>query len=76
MFAAHTTSIAILAALGFGAGAAAINKARNVTAQSECSTLVSGVTGFFNEYSHFPEVSGGNSDTTTITDSCEKAMPR
>ena len=25
--------------------------------------------GFFNEYSHFPEVSGGNADTTTITDS-------
>lgn len=61
--------IAILAALGFGAGAAAINRAKKLTAANDCTNLVQGINGYFQEYSHYPEVSGGNADTTSLTDS-------
>ncbi|MDA0767955.1 MAG: type II secretion system protein [Verrucomicrobia bacterium] len=63
--------IAVLAALGFGAGATAINNAKKLTAQNECASLVLAVNGYFGEYSHFPEIDsgGGNDDLDAKTDS-------
>lgn len=60
--------IAILAALGFGAGSTAINNAKKLTAKNECTNLVHAVNGYFDEYSHYPEVGGGGSDTDALTD--------
>ena len=62
--------IAILAALGFGAGAAAINSAKKLTAKNECTNLVLAVNGYFHDYSHFPNIDGGgSSDVESLTDS-------
>ena len=64
--------IAVLAALGFGAGAMAINNARKLTAKNECTNLIHGVNGYFDEYSHFPDLSnggGGDEDVDSLTDS-------
>jgi prepilin-type N-terminal cleavage/methylation domain-containing protein len=63
--------IAVLAALGFGAGAIAINNAKKLTAKNECASLVLAVNGYFGEYSHFPEVGSGgsNNDLDAKTDS-------
>lgn len=61
--------IAILAALGFGAGATAINSAKKLTARNECANLVLAVNGYYDEYSHYPDTGGGGGDTIVETDS-------
>jgi prepilin-type N-terminal cleavage/methylation domain-containing protein len=62
--------IAVLAALGFGAGATAINNAKKLTAKNECTNLVHAVNGYFDEYSHFPDVGDGSTgDVDSLTDS-------
>ncbi len=48
--------IAILAAMGFGAGALAIDKARRVHALSDCSNLVQGIQAFYDDYNSLPDV--------------------
>ena len=61
--------IAVLAAAGFAAGAAALNRARKVSAQSVATSVANAVEQFYSEYSALPEVgaatglsteSGGN----------------
>ncbi len=61
--------IAVLAAAGFGAGAAAIEKARRTTAQSTAVALESAVNNFFTEYGSMP--STGTSDAPVKTDFSE-----
>lgn len=47
--------IAVLAAAGFAAGNAAIQKARKVTCLASCTALESGVNNFFTEYGYMPK---------------------
>ena len=62
--------IAVLAAMGFGAGAVAINNARKLTARADATSLVGAVEGYFDEYNHLPEVGGGGGggDTDSLSD--------
>lgn len=57
--------IAVLAAAGFAAGNAAIQKAKKVTALSSATALESAVNNFFNEYNYMPQE--GTSDSTVNT---------
>ena len=50
--------IAVLAAMGFGAGAMAINNAKKLTTRAAATSLVGAVEGYFDEYNHLPEISG------------------
>ena len=50
--------IAVLAAMGFGAGAMAINNAKKLTTRAAATSLVGAVEGYFDEYNRLPEVSG------------------
>lgn len=65
--------IAVLAAAGFAAGNAAIQKAKKVTALATCTALESAVSNFFTEYGSMPkegtkdEVVKTDTDTTLIT---------
>jgi prepilin-type N-terminal cleavage/methylation domain-containing protein len=59
------TIIAILAAAGFGAGAAAIQKAKRATAQSTAVALESAVNNFFTEYGSMPSTGTADADVTT-----------
>jgi len=56
--------IAVLAAAGFAAGNAAIQKAKKVTALATCTALESAVNNFFTEYGSMPKT---DTDTTLIT---------
>jgi prepilin-type N-terminal cleavage/methylation domain-containing protein len=47
--------IAVLAAAGFAAGNAAIQKAKKTTAMASCTALESAVNDFFTEYSYMPQ---------------------
>jgi general secretion pathway protein G len=47
---------AVLAAMGFGAGAMAINKANNAHALSDCTGLVTAVKGYYDDNSTLPDV--------------------
>ncbi len=57
--------IAVLAAAGFAAGNAAIQKAKKVTALSSATALESAVNNFFNEYNYMPDK--GTADATRNT---------
>lgn len=46
--------IAVLAAAGFSGGAAAMNRARKVTAQAAATSIASSVEQFYSEYSRLP----------------------
>lgn len=48
--------IAVLAAMGFGAGAMAINKAKKTHALSDCSNLVQAIQAFYDDYNTLPDV--------------------
>ena len=61
--------IAVLAAAGFAAGNAAIQKAKKVTALASATALESAVNNFFNEYGTMPV--DGTTDVTVQTDSAE-----
>lgn len=50
--------IAVLAAMGFGAGSMAINKAKKTKAFSDCGGLVQAVQAFYTDYQTLPEVDG------------------
>lgn len=58
--------IAVLAAAGFAAGNAAINKARKVTCLNQATGIEQAVNGFFTDYGYMPKE--GTSDTTVETD--------
>jgi prepilin-type N-terminal cleavage/methylation domain-containing protein len=63
--------IAVLAAMGFGAGAVAINNARKLTARADATSLVGAVEGYFDEYNHLPEVASATNsqeDTDSLSD--------
>jgi prepilin-type N-terminal cleavage/methylation domain-containing protein len=59
------TIIAVLAAAGFGAGAAAIQKAKKTTAQSTAVALESAVNNFFTEYGSMPSTGTADADVKT-----------
>ena len=61
--------IAVLAAAGFAAGNAAIQKARKVTSLASATGIESAVSNFFTEYGSMP--SDGSADTTVETDLAE-----
>ena len=48
--------IAVLAAMGFGAGAMAINKAKRTHALSDCTNLVNAIQAFYDDYSSLPDL--------------------
>ena len=58
--------IAVLAAAGFAAGNAAIQKAKKVTALASATAIESAVNNFFTEYGSMPK--DGTSDTKVKTD--------
>jgi len=47
--------IAILAALGFGAGGAVMNQAKKTVATSDCTNLVQAVQAFYDDNNYLPE---------------------
>ncbi len=47
--------IAILAAMGFGAGAAVMNTAKKTVATNDCTNLVLAVENFYDDYNYLPE---------------------
>ena len=47
--------IAILAAMGFGAGAAVMNTAKKTVAANDCTGLVQAVQAFYDDYNYLPE---------------------
>ena len=47
--------IAILAAMGFGAGAAVMNTAKKTVATNDCTGLVQAVQTFYDDYNYLPE---------------------
>ncbi len=59
--------IAVLAAAGFSAGNAAIQKAKKVTALATCTGVEAAVNNFFTEYGSMPK--DGSDDVTIKTDS-------
>ena len=58
--------IAVLAAAGFAAGNAAINKARKLTCLNQATGIETAVNGFFTDYGYMPKE--GNTDATVETD--------
>ena len=56
--------IAVLAAAGFGAGGAAIQKAKKITALATCTAIETSVNNFFTEYGYMPK-DGLAADMTT-----------
>ncbi|MBC7978990.1 MAG: hypothetical protein H7Y36_00325 [Armatimonadetes bacterium] len=61
--------IAVLAAAGFAAGRAAMEKAKKVTAQSAATSLASAVEQFYSEYSTLPDPTGtGTADAAFTTE--------
>ena len=48
--------IAILAAMGFGAGMMAIDKAKKAAALNDCTNLVQAVQAYYDDYSSLPDV--------------------
>ena len=64
--------IVILASMGFGAGMMAINNAKKAQAKADCTNLVNAVAGYFDDYSHLPEIPGADSGNGALTD--ETAM--
>ncbi len=50
--------IAVLAAAGFAGGAAALEKARKVTAQAAATSVATAIDQFYSEYSSLPSGSG------------------
>lgn len=66
--------IAVLAAAGFAAGNAAIQKAKRVTCQATATAIESAVNNFFTEYGSMPTKStSGDSDGSPIDTSTDKA---
>jgi prepilin-type N-terminal cleavage/methylation domain-containing protein len=65
--------IVVLAAMGFGVGASAIKRAKNLTDRAAATALSQAIEGYFDEYSTLPEVAGagagGNTDVKVISDS-------
>ncbi|NNM30051.1 MAG: type II secretion system protein [Akkermansiaceae bacterium] len=61
--------IIVLASMGFGAGMVAINKARKAQAKNDCVNLVNAVAGYFDDYSHLPDVPAAGSGNGALTDS-------
>ena len=57
--------IAVLAAAGFAGGRAAMQKAREVSAQATATSLVTAIDQYFSEYSALPDV--GSSEVNTAT---------
>ena len=66
--------IAVLAAMGFGAGAVAINSARKLTAKADATSLVGSIEGYFDEYNHLPEVTGSDSGDDVDVESDSELM--
>ena len=62
--------IVVLAAMGFGVGASAIKRAKNLADRSAATSLSQAIEGYFDEYSTLPEVSGagGDADSETVSD--------
>ena len=60
--------IAVLAAAGFAAGNAAIQKARKLTCQASATALESAVNTFFTEYGSMPIDGSEDKETDTKTD--------
>ncbi len=58
--------IAVLAAAGFAAGNAAIQKARKVTCLNQATGIETSVNSFFTDYGYMPKE--GSTDTTVKTD--------
>jgi len=58
--------IAVLAAAGFSAGNAAIQKAKKITALSSCTAIETAVNNYFTEYGSMPD--DGTGDVTVRTD--------
>ncbi|MFP6866534.1 MAG: type II secretion system protein [Roseibacillus sp.] len=61
--------IAILASMGFGAGAMAINRAKKVHALSDCANLVQAVQAFYDDYNTLPDVPSADSSPGAKTES-------
>lgn len=61
--------IAVLAAMGFGAGSMAINKAKKTKAKKDCIDLVNAIQAYYDDYGHLPEVSGAGSAPGVKTES-------
>lgn len=60
--------IIILASVGFGVGASAINTAKKTVAKNDCVGLITAIDGFYDEYQRLPGTAGG-ADTETETNS-------
>lgn len=64
--------IAVLAAAGFAAGNAAINKAKRVIALASATGIESAVSNFYNEYNSMPtRTTTSDSDVTVVTDTAQ-----
>lgn len=59
--------IAVLAAAGFAAGNAAIQRAKKTTALNTATSLEQAVNNFYNEYGYLPYEGGGGADTVIPT---------
>ena len=66
--------IVVLAAMGFGVGASAIKRARNLTDRASATSLSQAIEGYFDEYSTLPEVDGASGDTDAEVISDKKLM--
>ena len=60
--------IAVLAAAGFSAGNAAIQKAKKLTAQASCTAIETAVNNYFTEYGSMPKEGTSDVDVNTKTD--------
>jgi prepilin-type N-terminal cleavage/methylation domain-containing protein len=60
--------IAVLAAAGFSAGNAAIQKAKKLTAQASCTAIETAVNNYFTEYGSMPKEGTGTPTIDTIND--------
>jgi len=61
--------IAVLAAMGFGAGGMAINKAKKTHALKDCSDLVTSIQAFYGDYNTLPQVDGADTAPGVRTES-------
>lgn len=66
--------IAVLAAAGFSAGAAALNKAKKVTAVGVATSLQQGIEQYYQEYSSFPDVGVADAEGQPIDTSKEDGI--
>ncbi len=60
--------IVVLAAMGFGVGMAAINHAKKVTAQNDCTNLVIAIQSYYDDYNALPEIAAADTPPGVRTD--------